>query len=260
MRITFIGQSSLLLEGHHGAILVDPYFFDTCAERHGPHLRRLKPPGVAVSGLPPLTAVLVTHEHDDHADAASVLAVARRFPGLPVHGPAPAVETVRGAGVIERPLVAGAGWQDLDRGIRFMATPAAHPNRERLSCGADRWCGYVIEIDGVRVWHAGDTSGHDDVIAAARAAYPLRCGFLPVNERSFQRERMGIIGNMSPREALQLADEVGLPEIVPIHWDLFECNGTSRGEVEAAHRACGSRANVRWMEPGDSIEVSGADS
>ena len=259
MRITFIGQSSLLIEGRHGAVLVDPYFFDTCAERHGPHLRRLRPPGLAVSALPSLTAVLVTHEHDDHADAASVLAVARRFPGLPVHGPAPAVAAIRGPGVIERPLVAGAGWTDLGSGIRFKATPAAHPTRERLSCGADRWCGYVIEVDGVRIWHAGDTSGHDDVVAAARAERPLGVGFLPVNERNYVRERMGIIGNMSPREALQLADEVGLPEIVPVHWDLFECNGTSRAEVEAARQACGCQAHVCWMEPGDSIELFGTN-
>lgn len=258
MHATFIGQSSLVLAGLHGAVLIDPYFFDACADRHGAHLRRLRPPGLMPAQLPRLDAILITHEHDDHADPASVRAVAARFPGIRVLGPSPAVEIVRGADVQIRPLGDTSDWIVVGPGIRVCPTPAAHPSREILSDGGDRWCGFVVEVDGVRVWHAGDTSAHEEVIAAARAAAPVRLAFLPVNERNHARERIGIVGNMSPREALALADAAGVTRIVPVHWDLFACNGTSRAEVEAAHAACGCQASVTWMEPGETLEIDGA--
>jgi L-ascorbate metabolism protein UlaG (beta-lactamase superfamily) len=255
MRATFIGQSSVVFAGTHGALLVDPYFFDACADRYGPNFKRLRPPGMMPDELPHLDAVLITHEHDDHADPASVRAVAARFPGIRVIGPAPALDIVRGPDVRVQPVGDDRGWIEITRGIRVRPTASAHPSLEMLPDGGDRWCGFVIEVDSVRAWHAGDTSASDEVVASAKAARPLHVAFLPVNERNHARERMGIVGNMSPREALALADEVGVPWVIPIHWDLFACNGTSRAEVEAAHAACGSRAAISWLEPGEALTV-----
>jgi L-ascorbate metabolism protein UlaG (beta-lactamase superfamily) len=257
MYATFIGQASLILGGARGAVIIDPYLFDTCAERHGEHFRRLRPPGVDLGAIMPVSAVLLTHEHDDHADPASVSALLERFPGIPVIGPAPAVDAVRAPGVWPRALSAGEGWIELAAGIRAIATPAAHPKREVLPTGEDRWCGYVVEIDGVRAWHSGDTCAHEDASAAVRAVGSVSVAFLPVNERNHVRERLGILGNMSPREAFALADDAGVPEVVPVHWDLFACNSTSRAEVEAAHAACGCRTALRWMDPGDSATFGG---
>lgn len=253
LRATFIGQSTVLLAGSRGAVVIDPYLFDSCAERHGEHLRRLRPPGLAPGDFPRIDAVLITHEHDDHADPASIGALVARFPGIPVIGPAPAVDAVEVTGAKTRALAPREGWIELAPGIRAIATPAAHPERELLPEGGDRWCGYVVEIDGVRAWHSGDTRAYDDASAAVRDAGGASVAFLPVNERNPLRERMGIVGNMSPREAFGLADDAGVPAVVPVHWDLFRCNGASRAEVESAHAACGCRASLRWMEPGQSL-------
>jgi L-ascorbate 6-phosphate lactonase len=257
MRVTFIGQSNLLIQGLHGAVLIDPYLFDTCAERHGPQFRRLRPPGILLDVMPAVDAILITHEHDDHADPASVAAVLSRFPGIPVIGPEPALGALGDSAARGRMREVEQGWVDVAPGMRALATPAAHPLRERTAGGLDRWCGYAIECDGVRAWHAGDTSATDEVLEGARGAGPFRVAFLPMNERNHWRESLGIVGNMSPREALGLADAVGIPEVIPIHWDLFACNGTSRQEVESARVASGCRALVRWIEPGESVEITG---
>jgi hypothetical protein len=48
---------------------------------------------------------------------------------------------------------------------------------------------------------------------------------------------MGIVGNMSIREAFGLAAEVGIEQVVPVHWDMFVVNSTSPKEIEAVYES-----------------------
>jgi L-ascorbate 6-phosphate lactonase len=45
-----------------------------------------------------------------------------------------------------------------------------------------------------------------------------------VNGRDFYREKLGLVGNMDAREAVQFAVEIGARVLVPMHWDLFTAN------------------------------------
>ena len=55
---------------------------------------------------------------------------------------------------------------------------------------------------------------------------------LPINEHNFMREKLGIIGNMSLREAFYLADFLNTKELIPIHWDMFELNSVFKEEIQ----------------------------
>jgi L-ascorbate metabolism protein UlaG (beta-lactamase superfamily) len=59
---------------------------------------------------------------------------------------------------------------------------------------------------------------------------------LPVNERNYYRDRAGIIGNMSVREAFAFAEEIGVDTVIPIHWDLFGPNSVLPDEIILVHR------------------------
>ena len=54
----------------------------------------------------------------------------------------------------------------------------------------------------------------------------------PVNEDNFFRRRRGIIGNMSIREAFELAAETGIKEVFPVHWDMFKVNSAIPKEIK----------------------------
>ena len=127
-------------------------------------------------------------------------------------------------------------------GVRVHPVPARHGVNvadaytfgEELSNGLVRYLGYVVDIGGVRVYHAGDCSpvprpGR----AAARArARTWRC-CRSTAATSSARPRANIVGNMDFREAARLAHDVGVELLVPMHWELFASNRGYPGDLLA---------------------------
>ena len=85
------------------------------------------------------------------------------------------------------------------------------------------------------VYVAGDTSVCDEIILILKKCPRINFAFLPVNEDNYFRRRRGIIGNMSIREAFHLADELGIQNVVPVHWDMFKVNSASPNEIKAVY-------------------------
>ena len=56
--------------------------------------------------------------------------------------------------------------------------------------------------------------------------------FLPVNERNYYRDQKGILGNMTVREAFQLAEDIHVKTLIPTHWDMFALNQVYQEEIE----------------------------
>jgi len=92
-----------------------------------------------------------------------------------------------------------------------------------LSDGLVRYLGYVVELGGLRVYHAGDTVPYDGLEAEVAALTP-ELALLPINGRSAEREAAGIVGNLDEEEAVDLASAIGASVLVPIHWDMFAEN------------------------------------
>jgi L-ascorbate metabolism protein UlaG (beta-lactamase superfamily) len=86
-----------------------------------------------------------------------------------------------------------------------------------------RYLGYVIELGGVRVYHAGDTiwwPGQEKVLRELGVQVAL----LPINGRDPVREADNVVGNLDHREAALLAAAAGVDLLVPMHWDMFAGN------------------------------------
>ncbi len=197
----------------------------------------MRPCPVTFSDLKDTRAILISHAHLDHCDPASVLGVLDYAPDAHIIAPLSARTVLEAAGVsAERLEIAVHEWMPLITGVRVHAVPAAHPTPDREPNGEWISIGYVLEFGALRYYHAGDTSPAQEIVAVVSKLAPS-IGFLPVNERNYYRERAGIIGNMSVREAFAFAEEVGLRTLIPIHWDLFAPNQTHKSEIEllAAH-------------------------
>jgi L-ascorbate metabolism protein UlaG (beta-lactamase superfamily) len=103
-----------------------------------------------------------------------------------------------------------------------------------------------MEIEGKRIYLAGDTSVTQELIDTLTLLRPITTAILPVNERNFFRDRRGIIGNMSVRESFLLADEIGVKTVIPVHWDMFEANSVGLDEIHAVYQQ---------MEPAFDLQV-----
>jgi L-ascorbate metabolism protein UlaG (beta-lactamase superfamily) len=123
--------------------------------------------------------------------------------------------------------------EHIDRfGVRIYPVPASHGVNvsdaynpgEQLSNGLVRYLGYVVEMAGVRVYHAGDCIPYAGQAERVRAQKP-HLALLPINGRDFFREtERNLVGNMDAREAARLAHDVGAQVLVPMHWELFAHN------------------------------------
>ena len=238
--VTWLGQAGFLFEAAGRRILVDPFF----SEHEG---RRYPPPPVEGD----VDWLLVTHEHLDHLDPASLRAVAERSPQLTIVAPAPLETMVREA-CPDAKFVGVARGDRVALGTAGAATvvPAVHAVHPRDGYSDDpRFVGYVLELDGVSLYHAGDTLVTDAVVAALEDLV-VDVALLPVNGRTYFREQADLAGNMDARDAVALATRIGASALVPIHWDLFEGNTEDPGRAVEEAAETGAPLHVLTLRRG----------
>ncbi len=233
----WLGQAGFIVRGSRATALIDPFL--------APYEGRLYE-----SSLPPATAteinvVLCTHEHVDHFDADSAPAIAQASPGAVFVVPLPIVDMVVEAGISQERIVGVQPGEPVEvPGLTARAVPAMHGVTmedaygfgESLSDGLVRFLGYVVDIDGVRLYHAGDTIYYQGMESRLREL-SVDVAMLPINGRDPEREGRGIVGNLSEREASWLAHEIGAGLLIPMHYDLFARNrGYPAHVVESVER------------------------
>lgn len=233
-----LGQVGYRFTFGRQVIYVDPYLSDSVAQIDGPAFERLFPVLISPEKVTDANWVLITHEHIDHCDPLTLGPLAKASPQARFICPSGVKAKLQGLNISEKRIVTPVEgeWNEMGISLKVAAVPAAHPDINRDELGYPRCLGFVIDYEGRRLYHAGDTSPHEEVLRAVKGLGPIDIAFLPVNERNFFRDRMGIIGNMSVREAFLVAQEIGAKSLVPMHWDMFNLNSVAREEIELLYR------------------------
>jgi L-ascorbate metabolism protein UlaG (beta-lactamase superfamily) len=219
LRVTLVNHSTLLLQQSSSHILTDPIW----AERASPFTwigpRRRRKPGVRWDDLPRIDTVLLSHNHYDHLDLATLRRLADRGQSQFI------VPT--GVAVLLRSQSIGPV-HELDWGeslplarSTIHSVPALHSSARGLfDRNRTLWCGYVIEAADRIVYFAGDTAfGSHFAHIRERFGAP-RLALLPIGAyepRWFMRPV-----HMSPEDAVRAHRILGAGTSIAIHHGTFQ--------------------------------------
>jgi len=251
--MTWVGHATMLVQLDGVNILTDPIW----SERTGPYgigPRRLVPPGVRFEDLPPIHAVIISHDHYDHLDRATVLRLARE------HHPTFFVPLGIGTWLRHEGVqnVVELDWWDAQiyRGVTFIATPAQHGSGRTLADQNERlWASWAVLGARERFFFGGDTGYTPGMAEIGRRLGPFDVAVLPIGGYSAYNVRHP--NHLSPEESVQLFEDLRAKLLVPMHWGTFALNREPYREppdrllAEALRR--GLEEQVAILSPGQSI-------
>jgi L-ascorbate metabolism protein UlaG (beta-lactamase superfamily) len=217
LRVTWIGHASTLVELDGHRILTDPIWSARASPSTLLGPVRFHPPPLRLADLPFVDVVIISHDHFDHLDMATVKALAAR-------GTRFAVPLGVGAH-LESWSVPSAQISELDWGesvrvgaLTLTATPARHySGRNPLRRDATLWSSWVVKGPRHRLFFSGDSGYFDGfgAIGAAHGPFDLTLVKIGACDRTWQQI------HMSPEEAVRTHVDLGGKLLVPVHWGTF---------------------------------------
>jgi L-ascorbate metabolism protein UlaG (beta-lactamase superfamily) len=254
LAIWALGQAGFILKGGHTVAYVDPYLTNSVDEAgYAPKgsFPRQFPPPLQPEEATHAQVVFCSHEHVDHTDPHTLVPLARASPGAVIVGSSWSRDMLLAAGLpADRFLVPRLDEARSLGGLTFTALPSAHYGLDAEPERGHRWLGFLVEMNGVRLYHSGDTILHDGLVTRLGGA-GVDVAFLPVNGRDFWRERRGIIGNLDGREAAELAATIGADVLIPMHNDMFALNHASPAVLADFLDRHHPRQKCHWLQPGE---------
>lgn len=261
LTITALGQTGYLLEYANSRILIDPYLSEYVADKYGAHLKRMTPAALSAQELISIDLILITHAHEDHCDPLTLRTLIANNPKAKVFGSYDCFDVLKSHQINTSNFFVSddeSGVKTEDESIQIIAVPSAHTNLEFNAKGNSKFLGYVLKFGNMVLYHAGDTVPHQQ-ITDLLLKHEIDWAFLPINEQNHFRIREGIIGNMSPKEALLWAEELKVKNLIPTHWDTFEPNSTYPEELNLLYSKGQYNFNLRWLEIDKSISINKND-
>lgn len=217
--VTWVGHATLLVQVDGVNLLTDPQWSDRASPVSWAGPRRVTPPGLRFEDLPPIHLVLISHDHYDHLDVATV----RRLAGT--HRPRFLVPLGLGAwfadlGIAD--VVELDWWQErTERGLTITCVPAQHfSGRTPWDRNRRLWSGWTVQGRDRRLFFAGDTAYFSVFTEIGRRLGPFDLAAIPIG--AYLPPEIMRPSHTTPEEALQVFEDVRGRRFVPIHWGTFD--------------------------------------
>lgn len=217
LHVTWLGHASVLVELDGRRFLLDPVWSDRCSpsQQVGPH--RLHPTPGRLPDLAPIDAVVISHDHYDHLDMASIETLAQQTTatfvvplGIGAHLEAWGVSASR---IVE------LDWEEshVVAGVTLTCVESQHFSGRGLKRDGTLWASWVLAGSDGRVFFSGDTGYFDGYAALGEAHGPFDVSLMAVG--AYDAAWRAI--HLDPEEAVQAATELGGGVVIPIHWCTF---------------------------------------
>ncbi|QDU68275.1 MBL fold metallo-hydrolase [Engelhardtia mirabilis] len=235
LRVQMVNHSTLLLQTAGLNLLTDPIWSRRSSPVQWAGPDRRTPAGIAFEDLPPIDAVLISHDHYDHLDRTTILRLRDGHDPLFVVplGNRALLESWRVEKVVELDW-----WQSQVIGdLTIHATEVRHfSGRGLFDRNARLWCGYVIDGPGGATYFGGDSGYGEHYRRTAERLGPFRLALLPIGAY-VPRWFMSPV-HMDPADAVQAHGDLGAPLSIGIHFGTFQLADDARGEpLEDLRRA-----------------------
>ena len=218
LRATWLGHSTVLLEIDGKRVLTDPVWGERVSPVTFAGPKRFHPSPVAIDRLPELDAILVSHDHFDHLDYSTILALAKL--GKPFVTSLGVGAHLESWGVDPTLITELDWWQSATvGGVTFHATPAQHFSGRGVT-GRDGtlWSSWVIESSKRRIFFSGDTGLTKEFEEIGARLGPFDLVMLEVG--AFHPAWGSI--HLGPENALLAHAMLGGGTLLPVHWGTFD--------------------------------------
>ncbi|NWA01681.1 MBL fold metallo-hydrolase [Pseudomonas gingeri] len=213
-----LGHSTLLLKLHGKFWLTDPVFVERASPVQWAGPKRFHQPPISLEELPPIEAVILSHNHYDHLDYKTVLQLAEKTE----HFLAPL-----GVGdqLVKWGIPAGKvqqldWWEETTvDGIRFAATPSQHfSGRTLFDNNQTLWASWVMIVDDVRIFFSGDSGYFDGFKQIGEHYGPFDLTLMETGAYNVDWPHV----HMQPEQSLQAHLDLKGRWLLPIHNGTFD--------------------------------------
>jgi L-ascorbate metabolism protein UlaG (beta-lactamase superfamily) len=253
LRITHINQAPVLIQVDGANILTDPIWSERSSAISWAGPKRVRAPGVKIKDLPRIDIVLISHDHYDHLDIASLRELTRN------HRP----KILAGLGVGR--LLTSEGfvditemdwWQEyesLPANLKVVFVPARHNSgRGLFDKNRTLWGGFVITSSGGHIYFAGDTASGEFLDRIKAKFWEFRLALLPIGH--YEPRWMMQTHHMNPDDAVKSHKHLNARQSIAIHFGTF--GGHNDEEVDAHEKDLQVALN-RYGVPDEEFRVLG---
>jgi L-ascorbate metabolism protein UlaG (beta-lactamase superfamily) len=256
--VTFIGHATFLIQTAAGNVLTDPMYSRQAGPLNVLGPRRVRQPAVRFEDLPPISTVLLSHNHYDHCDLRTLAMLAERSD--------PVVVTPLGNGALVRSTGISKveeldWWQHATTStLPITLTPAHHFSaRTPLDRNRALWGGFLLAPEGARMFFAGDTAYSPLFEDVRQRLGPIDLALLPIG--AYEPRWFMSAVHMNPAEAVQAHLDLETSESIGMHFGTFQL--TSEG-IDEPLRALDEARRAKNIPPsrfrtlgfGDSLRIT----
>lgn len=266
LRATWVGHATFLLQFGGLNVLTDPVWSERASPLRWAGPTRLVPAALPFERLPPIDVVLLSHDHYDHLDDATVGALHERW-GDRITWVTP-LRYARWLGRRGIRRVAELDWwqsASFRDGFRITAAPARHWTRRGPWDAMRRhWASFALAApDGTRVYFAGDSGYAPFFCEVGERCGPFTAVLMPIG--AYEPRWFMHAAHMNPEEAVQAWVDLGETGVfIPMHWGTFRLTDEGALEPPRRLRAAWSRralpaAQLRVLRHGETLRLGHGD-
>jgi L-ascorbate metabolism protein UlaG (beta-lactamase superfamily) len=253
LRITWLGHSTSLVEIDGNRLLLDPVWSDRASPVSWSGPKRFHRPPLPLSELPSVDAVVISHDHYDHLDYQTIVAIGAGVPLFVV--PLGVGAHLERWGVSPERIVELDWWGEARVGaLTLTATPARHFSGRSIVMSdrdATLWAGWAIRGPEHRVYFSGDTALFPELAEVGRRLGPFDASLIEVGAY----DALWADVHLGPEQAIEAHRLVRGGVLIPVHWGTFDLALHSWTEPVERLLVAASRAGARVAipKPGERI-------